>query len=169
MRSLTFSNITSTVKTAVAAVIFTLFITIGIHAVAADSGASFEVLSGDMIRVGKTTYCLKGIDAPELGQICKRGNGRDYDCGHIAKTALMDLTAGVNVKCSGGIKQESCVTGSCEAGGFDLSQNMVHTGWALSTEPRFASVQTQAKVKKHGLWKGNFDTPWVWRALQKQR
>lgn len=104
-----------------------------------------------MIYVGKTTYCLKGIDAPEPGQICKGGNGRDYDCGHIANTALMDLTAGVNVNCSDVMKQNACMVGSCEADGFYLARNMIHTGWALSTEPRFANIQAQAKVKKRGL------------------
>jgi endonuclease YncB( thermonuclease family) len=169
MRSSTFSSITSTVRTALIPVIFTFVFLMDVQTLSADSATSFEVLSGDMIRVGKTTYCLKGIDAPEIGQICKHGNRRDYDCGHIAKTVLMDLTAGSNVKCSSGMKQKSCIIGSCEAGGFDLSQNMVHTGWALSTEPRFARIQTQAKAKKHDLWKGNFDTPWIWRELQKQR
>ena len=140
-----------------------------IQTLSAYRATSFEVLSGDKIRVGKTTYCLKGIDAPEIGQICRHGNCRNYDCGHIAKTAIMDLTAGSNVKCSGSTKQKSSMIGSCEAGGFDLSQNMVYTGWALSTEPRFARIQTQAKAKKHGLWKGNFDTSWIWRELQKQR
>lgn len=126
------------------------------------------MLSGDTIRVGNTTYCLKGIDAPELGQICKRSNGRDYNYGHIAKTAQMDLTASSTVKCSGRVKQNFCILGSCEAGFFDLSQNMVHMGWALSTGLRFASIQTQAKGKKPGLWKGNFDTLWIRRELQKQ-
>ena len=169
MRSLTFSNITSTATAAAAAAIFVLILTVGIRPLVADSGTPFEVLSGDMISVGKTTYCLKGIDAPEPGQICKRGNDRDYDCGHIAKTALMDLTAGVNVKCSDVMKQNACMVGSCEADGFNLSRHMIHTGWALSTEPRFANIQTQAKVKQRGLWKGIFDTPWAWHALQKQR
>jgi endonuclease YncB( thermonuclease family) len=169
MRSLAISNITSRARVAVTAAIFVLILTIGIRPLVAGSGTPFEVLSGDMIRVGKTTYCLKGIDAPEPGQICKRGNGRDYDCRHIAKTALMDLTAGVNVKCSDVMKQNACMAGSCEADGSDLSRNMIHTGWALSTEPRFAIIQTQAKVKKPGLWKGIFDTPWAWRVLQRQR
>ena len=169
MPSPTFSSITSTVRAPLIPVYSRSFFSMDVQTPSADSATSYEVFSGDMIRVGKTTYCLKGIDAPKIGRICKHGNGRDDDCGHIAKNAVMDFTTGSNVKSNGGMKQKSCMIGSCEAGGFDLSQNMDHTGWALSTEPLFARIQTQEKAKKYDLWKGNFDTPWVWRKLQKHR
>ena len=169
MRSSTFSSITLKVRTALIPLILTFVFLMDLQTLSADSATSFEALNGDIIRVGKTTYCLKGIDAPKIEWICKHGNGRDYNCGHIAKNAFTDFTAGLNVKCSGGMKQKPYLVGSCEAGGFDLSQNMAHTGWALSTEPLFARIQTQEKAKKYDLWKGNFDTPWVWRKLQKHR
>ncbi len=169
MPSSTFSSITSTVRTPLIPVYSRLFFSMDVQTPSADSATPYEVFSGGMIRVGKTTYCLKGIDAPKIGRICKHSNGRDDDGGHIAKNAVMDFTAGSNVKCNGGMKQKSCMISSCEVGGFDLSKNMLHTGWSLSTEPRFARIQTQAKAKKYDLWKGNFDTPWVWRQLQKQR
>ena len=101
-----------------------------------------------------------------FGQICKCCNGRDSDCRLIAKTVLKNLTVRPTIKCSGSVKREFYMIGSCEAGGFDLSHN---TGWALVTEPYSAGNQTQAKKKKYGLWKGNLDTPWVWHELQKQR
>ena len=164
MRLSTFWSITSIVKTALIPIIFTFVFLMDIQTLSADSATSFEALNGDIICVGKTTYCLKGIDTPKIGWFCKHGNGRDYNCGHIAKNALTDFTVGSNVKCSAGIKQRPCLIGSCEAGGFDLSQNMVHTSWtswALSTEPRFARIQTQAEAKKYDFWKWDSDTPWV--------
>ena len=125
-----------------------------------------KVLSGDRLVLNGEAYCLRDIDAPEIGQICKRSNGRAFDCGHIAKTALMDLTVGATVVCATGVPQASCIVASCSVDGFDLSQNMVHTGWALSTADRFRKVEERARDRKHGLWKGSFDPPWVWRQRQ---
>jgi hypothetical protein len=137
----------------------------GLQPNSAGSGTPFGVLTSDIICVGETTYCLKSIISPELGQICEHCTGRDFDCRHIVKTALMNLSTNSIVKCSGAVKQEPYVISSCEAS----SLNLVHTSSAFSTESRFANIQPQAKEKKHGLCKGNFDTPWVWRELQKQR
>ena len=57
-----------------------------------------KVVDGDTIEVQGTAIRLYGIDAPELGQICRIG-AHAYDCGKIARTALLDLTAGVSVTC----------------------------------------------------------------------
>lgn len=158
-------NITSRISVTLA-LLFVITTSFGVKPA---SGEDFQVLSGDKIQLGAITYCLKGIDAPEIGQSCNLKNGNPFDCGHIAKTALMDLTAGAKITCRGGTKLAECTVGSCTAGGFDLSQNMVHTGWALSTEPKFAAIQARAKEKKHGLWKGKFEMPWVWRQMNKKQ
>jgi endonuclease YncB( thermonuclease family) len=106
----------------------------GVQSIAANKDAIFEVLSSDTIVVSKNIYTLKGIDTPELGQKCKCCNSRDYDCRLIAKAALKNLTAGPTIKCSGSVKREFYMIGSCEAGGFDLSRNI---GLALSTKTVF--------------------------------
>jgi hypothetical protein len=152
-------------KVAFFILILTFVLTMGLQPNSARSGTPFGVLTGDIICVGETAYCLESIISPELRQICEHGTGRDFDCRHIVKTALMNLFTGSIVKCSAGVKQEPYVISSCEAS----SLNLVHTSSAFSTESRFANIQPQAKEKKHGLCKGNFDTPWVWRELQKQR
>ena len=58
----------------------------------------------------------------------------------------------------------------CSAGGYDLSEGMIYTGWALlPPEPEvamptvFATIQTQAEERQRGLWKGSFVVPWEWR------
>lgn len=127
---------------------------------------NLKVLSGDRIVLDGKAYCLREIDAPEIGQVCQQENGRAFDCGHIAKTALMDLTVGAKVVCESGVTQGSCTVAACSVDGFDLSQNMVHTGWALSTSDRFQEIEERARIRKHGLWKGTFDPPWIWRQRQ---
>lgn len=134
----------------------------------ADGAGVPEILTGDTIKLAATAYRLQGIDAPEPGQTCYIER-RKYDCGKVSKTALMDLTAGFKVRCvpnppppGGGLP-----TARCFAGGYDLSQGMVHTGWALAdplTGSIYRAIGREARKAGRGLWRGRFVTPWEWRA-----
>ena len=129
-----------------------------------------QPVDGERIIVGGRLFCLQGIDAPEQGQICRNAQGKDYDCGLIAKTALMDLTAGIAVRCvPSGPPGHGCQTAYCVADGYDLSEGMTYTGWAMAdpaTGGRYRRWQAEAKKKRRGLWKGTFDRPWDWRTRQ---
>ena len=60
----------------------------------------------------------------------------------------------------------------CDAGGFDISRNMVHTGWAVMARhycSAFGQTEEKAKAAKRGLWKGAFTPPWEWRAEQLEK
>jgi endonuclease YncB( thermonuclease family) len=136
------------------------------------SDDGLRIVTGDKLRLGGATYCLFGIDAPDPGQQCRRANGRTFDCARVAALALMDLTAGAKVSCQpNGAPREDCTMAICRAGGFDLSANMVHTGWALNDSRqtgRYTQLQTRAKKRKHGLWAGTFEKPWDWREATKR-
>lgn len=146
---------------------------------AAPAGAAGEaeiigpprVVSGDHLEVAGKSLRLAGIDAPEAGQECRLSD-RSYDCGRISATALMDLTAGVEVRCRRlGEAGESPATATCFAGDYDLSEGMVYTGWALAdphSGARYKRLEAGAKKARRGLWKGSFEPPWVWRARQSQ-
>lgn len=71
MCSLTFSNITSATRAAVAAAIFVLILTICIRPLVAGSGTPFEVLSGDMITSAKQHIALKASMLPNPGKFAK--------------------------------------------------------------------------------------------------
>jgi len=82
-------------------------------------------------------------------------------------TALMDLVAGVPVTCRLTDARGAGFTyATCEAGGFDLSSNRVHTGWALADRKatkKYMAVEQRAKKAKRGPWRGEFAMPWDWR------
>ncbi|OUR79587.1 hypothetical protein A9Q83_04095 [Alphaproteobacteria bacterium 46_93_T64] len=124
------------------------------------------VLDAVTLQIGAAKFRLQGIGAPKPGQICKNRIGKNYDCGAIAATGLMDLTAGAVVDCrylDKNLTQKSWAR--CFADGYDLSKGMVYTGWALpliKDDPAFASVLNTAKTKKHGLWAGTFSSPVSW-------
>ena len=48
------------------------------------------VFSGDRITVSQKASCLASKQAQAIGQTCQLASVRDFDRGHIFKTALMD-------------------------------------------------------------------------------
>ena len=134
-----------------------------------------KIIDGDTIEVQGQAIRLYGIDAPELGQACTI-KARTYDCGMVARTALLDLTAGVAVTCKvvsakvvsaePGRANEDGRPGRCFAQGYDLSEGMAYTGWALAQREvteRYLVFEERAQAAGRGLWKGRFVTPWDWR------
>ena len=141
-------------------------VTTPMSAMAADVVGKGDAIDGDTIVVAEKRFNLEGIDAPELGQRCDWPNG-EVPCGDIARTALLDLVAGARVTCRAkGIDAAGETIGRCAADGFDISGNMVHTGWALAdrkTGKNYLDIERRAQQAKRGLWKGKFVTPWDWR------
>ncbi len=143
-------------------------------AAAADWIGPPKVIDGDTLEVRGKVFRLHGIDAPELGQACAI-RGRLYDCGLVARTALLDLTAGAKVVCtlltrSNDDPAKEGQPGRCAAGGYDLSEGMAYTGWALARRDRttrYLRFEAQARSAGRGLWKGAFVTPWDWRRGQR--
>ncbi len=124
-----------------------------------------RVISGEILEVAGRRLRLAGIDAPEPGQICT-WNDRTFDCGKVSATALMDLTAGVPVTCEvlddGVPPPARCHTPD----GYDLSEGMVYTGWALAFPRQNNPLLEQeeiARKRRHGMWRGRFVPPWEWR------
>ena len=140
-----------------------------LQAAAEDITGPPTVVTGDLLEVAGQRLRLAGIDAPEPGQTCSLRD-RSYDCGRISATALMDLTAGVEVTCR--LHGEAAAEPSqatCHAGGYDLSEGMVYTGWALADpqgDGRYKRFEAGAEKARRGLWKGAFEPPWEWRARQ---
>lgn len=130
------------------------------------TGAS-RIIDGDSLEVAGRKVDLLGVDAPELGQTCNWPN-KVIDCGLIAKSALMDLTAGVPVVCD--IEAEPSggnALGVCRAAGYDLAEGMAHTGWALALDDapqRYKTAMAGARQAGRALWRGQFELPWIWRA-----
>lgn len=133
------------------------------------------IIDGDSLEVAGRRFDLVGIDAPELDQRCRKSE-RFYACGSLAQAALMDLTAGTEVECRPVVPAASDgsapTRARCSAGGYNLSEGMIYTGWALmppgtngTAAPQdFAAIQRRAEERRRGLWKGSFVTPWEWRS-----
>lgn len=131
------------------------------------TGAS-RIIDGDSLEVAGRKIDLLGVDAPELGQSCHWPR-KVIDCGLIAKSALMDLTAGVSVVCDlEAAQDDGNALGVCRAAGYDLSEGMAHTGcWAVAlgdAPQRYKTAMAGAREAERALWRGEFELPWIWRA-----
>jgi endonuclease YncB( thermonuclease family) len=134
----------------------------------AEIAGSPRIVDGRTLEVAGQEVRLFGIDAPDLDQVCRHG-GRDYQCGKVARAALWDLVAGLDVSCTPEAEAPGpggSVAASCTAGDRQLNESMVAAGWALADRDateRYVGIEADARKARRGLWKGEFEPPWEWR------
>ncbi len=125
-----------------------------------------EVIDGNTMIVAGQRLRLYGSDAPDLGQTCSYDQ-RPFPCGDVARTALMDLVAGGEVRCRPhGPDAAGSRSATCTVQEADVAANMVHTGWAVANRdemPDYARLEARAHNAKRGLWRGAFAMPADWR------
>ncbi len=120
------------------------------------------VNDGDTITLSGERIRLRGIDAPEYGQRCRR-DGAEYRCGLAARDALRDLVSGRPVTCTGWERDRyGRLLASCSAGGIDLNGSLVRNGWAVAYGD-YEGEEREARAAARGLWAGDFDPPHDWR------
>lgn len=121
-----------------------------------------EAIDGRSLRIGETVVRLADIEAPGLDRSCVL-EGRSYPCGRLARAALADLLAGARTECRVvGRPTGAPPIAECLANGFDLSLNMVHTGWAYADAAqsnRYVGIENSARTARRGLWRGEFERP----------
>lgn len=126
--------------------LFSVFLAGSAHAGSAD------VLNGGRLTVDGVTHVLYGIKSPALGEQCQL-RGKSRDCGVLARAGLKDLTAGATVICKP--SKVAPDASKCLSDGYDLSEGMVYTGWAVplpAAPQRLHKLMKRAKTKRHGMW-----------------
>ena len=120
------------------------------------------VNDGDTLTLEGERVRLRGIDAPEYTQTCRKAGG-DYACGRMARKALVDLIGGRVVSCDGWQRDRyNRLLGACRAGDLDLNRSLVLAGWAVAYG-NYAAEERQARAARAGIWAGDFDRPQDWR------
>jgi len=129
------------------------------------------VIDGDTIEIAGQRVRFNGIDAPESSQYCQDAKGVEYACGRTAAKALDQFLAKSRpVKCVFvAWDQYGRFVGNCtRADGKSIAGWLVESGHALDW-PRYSGLeyaghQAAAKNAKRGIWQGQFQKPWDWRA-----
>lgn len=121
-----------------------------------------QLIDGDSFRLGGHEVRLKGIDAPEGRQTCRR-NTKDWACGEEARRELQRIAGGRAITCDVASKdQHGRLLAYCRAGSRDINAAMVASGYALSYGS-YLKEEGSAKAAKRGLWSGEFERPRDWR------
>ncbi len=142
------------------------------EAVSTKIAGQASVNDGDGLYVDGTVIRLFGIDAPEVGQYCKRPDGSKYRCGQYATVALDRLVQGHRVVCE--VKTHDRYHRSisvCRAGGKDLGEEMVAAGWAVAYRhysDDYVAAEDRAHRSKAGIWSSRFEMPWDWRRTHRK-
>jgi endonuclease YncB( thermonuclease family) len=128
-----------------------------------------RLADGDSFSLGRERYRLQGIDAPELHQDCKDAAGRTWPCGVRARSELRRIIGTHPVQCrTVSTDRYGRNIAVCHAGGRDLAEEMVRSGFATVNDRRgasnpYAGAQAEARADKRGMWAGSFEKPGDWR------
>ena len=125
-------------------------------------------LSGDMLRVARTTLRISGIEAPADGQVCTSPRARRWRCDETAQAALSRLVRGERVMCTfAGSDDDGVRLATCHNGEKDIGAELVRGGHVFATEGLFApygSLELEAREAKVGVWGGDAVRPDNYRA-----
>jgi endonuclease YncB( thermonuclease family) len=128
------------------------------------------VIDGDTLAIGDQKIRLFGIDAPERGQLCKRGTGETWPCGEVARDWAADLIDAEKVTCvTQDIDRFGRLVAQCAFAGQDVGEALVTAGYALafrSYSDLYVAAEAEAQRLGQGIWSSSFDRPSEYRAAQ---
>jgi endonuclease YncB( thermonuclease family) len=125
-------------------------------------------LSGDTLRIARTTIAIAGIEAPLYGQTCVSATSRRWRCDAAAKTALARLAGSGTVSCTlAGTDAQGQRSGTCRIGEKDIAAELVRNGHVFAATGLFSSyggLEEKAREAKIGIWSGTPKRPEDYRA-----
>lgn len=132
-----------------------------------------SVIDGDTIEISGQRIRFNGVDAPESAQRCNDASGRFYACGRQSANALDEFLATSRpVTCKFvDWDQYGRFVGNCSrADGRSVQEWLVKNGHALDwprySHGAFSRQEKAARTSRLGVWQGEFQKPWEWRAVR---
>ena len=129
-----------------------------------------KVIDGDTIHIGNNKIRLHGIDAPEQKQTCAI-EGNDWNCGLDATIFLSNLINKKSVSCKvNDIDRYKRLVAICFIDNTNINQLMILSGWAIAYRyysKDFIKDEEIAKKNKLGIWRGDFEEPYIYRKNNK--
>jgi len=127
-----------------------------------------SVIDGDTIQIDGKIIQIYGIDAPELGQMC-RHDGTWFHCGLDAAFELNKLIGleETALRCAPPEGKAGAATQVCQVGHFDVAHVLLSSGYVVATAEagsNYREAESSARGAKLGLWHSEFVTPADWRA-----
>lgn len=126
-----------------------------------------RVIDGDTVEIRGERIRLFGIDTPEIGQPWWDEDGERRDAGRLSMEALSELVNGrrlsVRVLSEDQYRRSVAIV---KVDRRDIGRLLVSRGWAFASpgSNRYRRTQASAKRQKKGLWRGELEMPWEYRA-----
>lgn len=128
----------------------------------ADVSGRGRPIDGDSLWVGTQEVRLRGIDAPEGRQTCRR-NGTLWRCGDAAHDALNQMISGETVVCAVSERDRyGRLLANCRVSDRNLNAAMVSEGMAVAYGG-YEREEATAKAARRGIWDSEFHMPRQWR------
>ena len=125
-----------------------------------------KIIDADTIVINGEKIRFSGIDAPELKQVCTKGDQKIF-CGKIAKKILISKIDKVKPICiREGKDFYKRTLAECFVNGVSLSSFLVRNGYAFAYRKysdKFINDEEFAKKKRLGFWSMKFEYPWEFR------
>lgn len=136
-------------------------------AAAEEISGKARVVDSNTLEIGARRVRLIGVDAPDLDQTCPTRKGETYPCGRVAAETLAKLVKDGPLVCRGD-KTDAAgrILARCTIRGFDVGEQFVLTGRAFAdpeTGDAYRRAEGTAEKLREGMWRGEFQKPWVWR------
>ena len=146
--------------------LISIFILVFILTIDDIKSQELKVVDGDTIHLNGEKIRFKGIDTPELKQICIK-DGSKNRCGETAKQILINKIGENKVECiREGIDQYQRTLAECFVNDESLSSYLVKSGYAFAYRKyskKFINDENYARGKKIGMWSMEFEYPWDYR------
>lgn len=129
-----------------------------------------KIIDGDTIHINNKKIRLHGIDAPERNQMCSFEEN-EWPCGKQSTIELKKLINNQIIQCK--IKDTDIYKryiAVCLVNQINLNQIMVKKGWAIAYKyysKDYINEENYASKKKVGIWKGEFEEPYLYRKRNK--
>ena len=148
---------------------FVLFFNQNVQAIKLIEGKA-KVIDGDTINIENNKIRLYGIDAPEKDQTC-RYEDLEWNCGIKSKIFLTELIDNKNLYCEvNDIDRYKRYVAICFLNNLNLNKTMVRSGWSIAYRyysTQYIKDEEIAKKNKLGIWKGEFEEPYIFRKNKK--
>ena len=129
-----------------------------------------KVIDGDTIHIGNYKIRLHGIDAPEKKQTCNFEEN-EWNCGEESTLFLINLINNKSVSCTvNDIDKYNRLVAICFIDNININQLMIISGWAIAYRyysKDFIKDEEIAKKNKLGIWRGDFEEPYIYRKNNK--
>lgn len=125
--------------------------------------AQVAVVDGGTLRLRDSIVELDGILPAPRGQLCRRADGTDQDCGVAAANALAALVREAPmIDCR--VHSHDALgraLAACDARGVELNRTLVAAGWARAArdQPALRALEAQARADRRGIWGGATSSP----------